>query len=67
MANSGKNTNGAQFFITTVSTPHLNNKHVVFGQVVKGMDVVKAVEAIGSRGGKASQRVTITKSGEIEA
>jgi len=67
MANSGKNTNGAQFFITTVSTPHLNNKHVVFGQVVKGMDVVKAVEAIGSRGGKASQRVTITKSGEVEA
>jgi len=67
MANSGKNTNGAQFFITTVSTPHLNNKHVVFGQVVKGLDVVKAIEAVGSRGGKASKRVTIVKCGEVSA
>merc|ERR1711964_831592 len=66
MANAGPNTNGSQFFITTVKTQWLDGKHVVFGEVIDGMDVVSKVEAQGSNSGKPSQKVTIKKSGVIE-
>lgn len=51
MANSGPNTNGSQFFITTGETPHLNGKHVVFGTIVSGMDTVRQMEDQGSNTG----------------
>jgi cyclophilin family peptidyl-prolyl cis-trans isomerase len=65
MANSGPNTNGSQFFITTVTTSWLNGRHVVFGEVLEGMDVVKKVEAIGSQSGTPSKKVSIRDSGEL--
>ena len=64
MANAGPNTNGSQFFITTVTTSWLDGKHVVFGKVIEGFDdVVKAVEAVGNRSGQPSSKVTISGSG----
>ncbi|OMJ07283.1 Peptidyl-prolyl cis-trans isomerase [Smittium culicis] len=66
MANAGPNTNGSQFFITTVETPWLDGHHVVFGSVVDGMNVVREIEKLGSDSGKTSQVVEISESGQIE-
>ena len=65
MANAGPKTNGSQFFLCTVKTAWLDGKHTVFGSVVEGMDVVKAVEKLGSGSGKTSKTIVISKSGEI--
>jgi peptidylprolyl isomerase len=65
MANAGPNTNGSQFFITTVVTPWLDGKHVVFGQVVEGLEIIAAMEALGTDSGKTKVPIEITDCGQL--
>jgi cyclophilin family peptidyl-prolyl cis-trans isomerase len=67
MANAGKNTNGSQFFITTIVTGWLDGKHVVFGEVAdeESMKLVKKIESLGSQSGRTSAKITIASSGQL--
>lgn len=65
MANAGPHSNGSQFFITTAKTEWLDGKHVVFGRVIEGMEVVKAVEAQGSDSGRTRKKIVIADCGVL--
>ncbi|MFC9157976.1 peptidylprolyl isomerase [Streptomyces bauhiniae] len=65
MANAGPNTNGSQFFVTTVVTNWLDGKHVVFGEVVEGQDIVDRIESFGSGSGAPKAKVSVSASGTV--
>jgi cyclophilin family peptidyl-prolyl cis-trans isomerase len=65
MANAGPNTNGSQFFLCTAATPWLDGKHVVFGKVVEGMDVVKKMEGLGSQSGQTKAKIVVADCGQL--
>merc|ERR1712007_197980 len=65
MANCGPNTNGSQFFVTTAVTSWLDGKHVVFGEVSEGMDVVRNIEKVGSQSGTTRQKVMVANCGQL--
>ncbi|KAI0289088.1 cyclophilin A [Russula brevipes] len=65
MANTGPNTNASQFVITTVAARWLNDKHVVFGEVIQGFDVIKMIESFGSSSGTPDAKITIARSGTV--
>jgi len=66
MANAGPNTNGSQFFLTTASTPWLDGKHVVFGRVTEGLEVVKQIESLGSPSGTTRKKIVVADSGQLD-
>lgn len=66
MANAGPNTNGSQFFLCTEKTGWLDGKHVVFGNVTKGMEVVREIEKVGSQSGKTKKKVVIADCGQLK-
>ena len=65
MANAGPNTNGSQFFITFKETPWLDGRHVVFGEVIEGQDIVNELEKIGTGSGSTKKKAVIVDSGEL--
>ena len=65
MANAGPNTNGSQFFLCFVATPHLDGKHCVFGEVTDGFEVLDLLEAVGSGSGKTTEECVIVDCGQL--